>query len=201
MSCLSLASMMIKRRFFGDKRVCSVFASSGRFDHGMTLIEVLISILLFAVFMGNFLLVAEIMSQWMPSGQPSSGSSAASSCDSPQLETACVEVALDSAVPSLQSYYDKNKPDDFIPIEGVYGSPAELPLGDSASADMAWPEDYKIKISSFSRLVEKPTSGSPSWDSSRPGLYLIAAYPRTPAYWRKPVVRLFCRPYHRCVRP
>ena len=201
MSWLGLALTMNNGILLRDKRIDFVVLSLGRRDEGMTLIEVLMSILLFAIFMGNFLIVTEILGQWIPSGPSVAGSAGASSCDSQQLESACVNVAFDSIVPSLQSYYDKKDPDKFVPIVGKYRSPSELPLGESTPIGMDWPESYEIEISEFPGLAERPASGSLPLTSSAPGLYLIVASPDPPAYWRRPVFRLFCRPYHRCIKP
>jgi prepilin-type N-terminal cleavage/methylation domain-containing protein len=114
---------------------------------GMTLLEVLIAVLLFAVFSGVFMTVTEMLGVLVPA----------------------------------------SKADD-LPIDCM-SSPKAI---DSAFRG-GWPDDYRICIYPYQGLSES--------DQKRPGLYLLQAEATEPAFWRKPVQRLFCKPYHLCLNP
>lgn len=157
---------------------------------GMTLLEVLIAVLLFAIFSGTFLMVTEMIGQLLPSDKaPLSGNS----CNGASLEASCINIAFDTIVPLLE----KADPDN-LDIAGQYLSPNHMLLGYVAELQLAWPDAYKIEILRYPALVQ---SAATPTEPARPGLYLLQATPTMSAFWRKPIQRLFCRPYYRCIRP
>ena len=157
---------------------------------GMTLLEVLIAVLLFAIFSGTFLMVTEMIGQLLPAEQVSSEDS---SCNGPALEESCVNIAFDTMVPYMEKY-DPSQVD----IAGRYTSPRQVVLAGIGDLQLAWPDAYRLEILQWIELPQK----APAEDqASLPGLYLLQAIPVRPAFWRKPIQRLFCRPYHRCVKP
>jgi len=157
---------------------------------GMTLVEVLIAVLLFAVFSGTFVMVTEMIGQLFPVEKiPLSESS----CNGPALEASCINIAFDEIVPELE----KADPDN-LDISGQYLSPNQMIVGDVSDLQLAWPDDYKLEILRYPDLAQ---SSLTSTEPARPGLYLLQATPTNSAFWRKPIQRLFCRPYYRCIRP
>jgi prepilin-type N-terminal cleavage/methylation domain-containing protein len=144
---------------------------------GMTFLEVLIAIALFAVFSASLMPAAN-------SPAPADG------CDGPGLELACINVAFDQLVPELEK--------DLEVPAACFSSINSM----SGSAGLSWPEAYDVCVYKYPGpgLDEQVGSaGSPP----RPGLYLLQAQARQgdAAFWRVPVQRLFCRPYHLCVKP
>lgn len=164
-------------------------AGWGQQSSGMTLIEVLIAVLLFAVFSGTFLMVTEMISQLLPAEQAPAGER---SCNGPALEESCVNIAFDAIVPYLEKY-DPSQVD----ISGDYASPNQLAFAGINDLQLAWPDGYRLEILQWSDL---PQAAATDDQVSRPGLYLLQATPVSAAFWRRPIQRLFCRPYHRCVR-
>jgi prepilin-type N-terminal cleavage/methylation domain-containing protein len=165
-------------------------AGWGGQSSGMTLLEVLIAVLLFAVFSGTFLMVTEMISQLLPADQAPAGER---SCNGPALEESCVNIAFDAMVP----YLEKSDPAQ-VNIGGDYASPNQLVFAGINDLQLAWPDAYRLEIRQWNYL---PQTAATDAQASRPGLYLLQATPVSPAFWRKPIQRLFCRPYHRCVRP
>jgi len=165
-------------------------AGWGRQSSGMTLLEVLIAVLLFAVFSGTFLMVTEMISQLLPAEQAPAGEQ---SCKGPALEESCVNIAFDAMVP----YLEKSDPPR-VDIDGDYASPNQLVFAGINDLQLAWPDAYQLEIHQWKEL---PQTAASDGQASKPGLYLLQATPVSPAFWRKPIQRLFCRPYHRCVRP
>jgi prepilin-type N-terminal cleavage/methylation domain-containing protein len=157
---------------------------------GMTLLEVLIAVLLFAIFSGTFLMVTEMIGQLLPMEQAPAREN---SCNGPALEEACVNVAFDMMLPYLEESNPLN-----INISENSLSPNQLSIPGVSDLQLAWPDAYKLEIIQWGELSQTPQTDV---QASRPGLYLLQATPTTPAFWRKPIQRLFCRPYHRCIKP
>lgn len=157
---------------------------------GMTLLEVLIAVLLFAAFSGTFVMVTEMIGQLLPLEKPPLSES---SCNGPALEASCINIAFDAIVPRLE----KADPDN-LDISGQYLSPNQMIVGDVSALQLGWPDDYKLEILRYPDLVQSAVT---STEPARPGLYLLQATPINSAFWRKPMQRLFCRPYYRCIRP
>lgn len=155
---------------------------------GMTLLEVLIAVLLFAVFAGTFLMVTEMVGQLLPAEQTPVGDN---SCNGPALEESCVNIAFDAMVPSLEKYDPAQ-----IDIGGEYPSPNQVSFAGIGDLQLAWPDAYRLEILQWSELSQ---AASTDQQPSRPGFYLLQATPTQPAFWRKPIQRVFCRPYHRCI--
>ena len=161
---------------------------------GMTLLEVLIAVLLFAVFAGTFLMVTEMVGQLLPAEQAPVGDG---SCNGPAFEESCVNIAFDVMVP----YLEKSQPDDLlaeIDVLREYESLDDVEFAGIRDLQLAWPDAYRLEILQWSGLSQAAfTDQYPS----RPGLYLLQATPKPEqsAFWRKPIQRVFCRPYHRCV--
>lgn len=158
-------------------------------DHGgMTLIEVLIAIMLFAVFSGVFVVVSEMLATLLPSSPTSSLDKA--SCDGPALELACINIAFDEIQPILE---ESAAMDLSVRDKQCYSSPSEIP--GLAAIAINWPASYDICTFRYPGLLS---------DVGNPDLYLLQAQPASgadDAFWRIPVQRLFCWPYHRCVKP
>ena len=156
---------------------------------GMTLLEVLIAVLLFAVFSGTFLMVTELIAGFLPAEKAPLTDR---SCNGPSFEESCVNIALDLMIP----YLEKASPEK-LDISGQYMTPDRVPISEIQELQLAWPDAYQLEIIQWPQLSQV---ASTTTKASLPGLYLIQAQPVSPAFWRKPIQRLFCRPYHRCIR-
>ena len=160
---------------------------------GMTLLEVLIAVLLFAVFTGTFLMVTEMIGQLFPAEQVPA---AENSCNGPALEEACINSAFDKIVLSLERYVE--------PGESPGAVVDAIKLGQIAFDEISdlklLPDSYEIEVHQWDKF--EPQQANEKMPAM-PGLYLLQAKPKTDsqAFWRKPIQRLFCRPYHRCVKP
>lgn len=160
---------------------------------GMTLIEVLIAVLLFAVFSGIFLTVTELMTSVMASYEAPEG---ASECSGFGEDRACIELYFDELVKIMESSaFPGNvaSPDcDRRPTALLSKVLNEKEV--SHLSGYIWPANYVICLKAYPRLVEN-VSGE------RPGLYLLQAQPdpSTPLNSAlKPVQRIFCRPSYLC---
>lgn len=181
----SKPAMRAWRRIYG----CRLAPSAG-----MTLLEVLVAILLFAIFSATLLMVSEVVRALIPGEVLPQDDN---SCNGLVLESACINVAFDAIVPVLERTDPKA-----LDISGSYRSPNSVPAVQAAKLQFGWPDAYILQIVAYPELKQTDTTSMTS--PSRPGLYLLQATPRqdiTPSLWRKPVQRLFCRPYHRCIQP
>ena len=149
--------------------------------NGMTMLEVLIAILLFAVFSGVFLTVTEMLGVLIPISKPPLE---ADSCNGSALELACINIAFDELIP----FIEKNDP---LLIK-CYTNPKVI----NSSISGAWPDDYKVCVYSYPDLKNSSSPQDP-----KPGIFLLQAEPTEQAFWRRPVQRVFCNPYHLCVNP
>ena len=154
-------------------------------SNGMTLLEVLIAIMLFAVFTGVFLTVTEMLSVLIP---PSDTPLSVQSCNGAALELSCINIAFDQIIPILEK--DSDKPNGCSPTASL------IPAVAKKNIIIDWPDDYKVCIYKYDNLAEQEPPAVPL-----PGLYLLQAEPNKQVFWRKPVQRLFCRPYHLCIDP
>ena len=154
-------------------------------SNGMTLLEVLITIMLFAVFTGVFLTVTEMLSVLIP---PSDTPLSVQSCNGAALELSCINIAFDQIIPILEK--DSDKPNGCSPTASL------IPAVAKKNIVIDWPDDYKVCIYKYDNLAEQEPPAVPL-----PGLYLLQAEPTKQVFWRKPVQRLFCRPYHLCIDP
>ena len=154
-------------------------------SNGMTLLEVLIAIMLFAVFTGVFLTVTEMLSVLIP---PSNTPLSVQSCNGAALELSCINIAFDQIIPILEK--DSDKPN------GCSTTASLIPAVANKNIIIDWPDDYKVCIYKYDNLAEQEPPAVPL-----PGLYLLQAEPTKQVFWRKPVQRLFCRPYHLCIDP
>jgi len=166
-------------------------------SNGMTLLEVLIAITLFAVFMGVFLTVTEMLSVLIP---PSNVLDEDKSCNGSTLEMSCIGSAFDNIIPLLEKAYSNDqKPLDETATE-LMGCADNVnlvmtKLNPDTDFDIAWPSSYRVCVDQYDKFPVL-VDGQP-----RPGLFLLQAEPTEPAFWRKPVQRLFCWPYHLCIDP
>jgi prepilin-type N-terminal cleavage/methylation domain-containing protein len=176
------------RRPFGRTRQRGVLGSA----QGMTLLEVLIAIMLFAVFTGVTVMVTELMAAMLSSDQKGG---AARECGSPPLDRACIDLFFDELVETLQeptfSVVDLRKA-----VRQCGPSAAQLLNLSFVQIPVApWPSDYEICLYDYgsvnSAFLEDLTAG-------RPGLYLLQAQPLAPSPMKRPVQRLFCRPRTLC---
>ena len=165
---------------------------SSRFQKidGMTLIEVLIAILLFAVFSGVFLMVTELMASLLPSNDQASDLDR--SCNGPALEVSCINSAFDDIIPE---YFEKAA-DIRSLVDAKCLAPSRFfPPGE----EVGWPNSYDcIHIIPASREI----SDMAITGNDEPGLFLAEARvdnPGSRAFWQIPVQRLFCWPYYKCV--
>lgn len=172
---------------------------------GMSLVELLIAILLFAVFSGIFVVVTEYTISLSLSDQPSK---VGAECMGAGEDRACIELYFDTLVQSLESSaYPAASGSDFYAaargIEGksqCAGTPEALfpDLLAAEKPDLTWPIDYTICIYAYeSPLIQEKLDATPQ----RPGLYLLQAQPSEAlriVATRKPVQRLFCRPRYLC---
>lgn len=156
-------------------------------SNGMTLLEVLITIMLFAVFTGVFLTVTEMLSVLIP---PSDTPLSVQSCNGAALELSCINIAFDQIIPILEK--DSDKPNGCSLTASLIPAVAKKII----DIDIDWPDDYKVCIYKYDNLAEQEPPAAPL-----PGLYLLQAEPTKQVFWRKPVQRLFCRPYHLCIDP
>jgi len=172
------------------------------------MIEVLIAILLFAVFSGIFVVVTEFTTSLAVADQPSV---VGAGCMGSGEDRACIELYFDQLVDVLEaSTYPAGPGSEFYDISrGLSGknqcamSPESL-LADLLPAEkpaLTWPQDYDICVyayeGSLSVIREDLSASSPS-----PGLYMLQANPSSSlqaSSTRKPVQRLFCRPRYLCV--
>ena len=182
--------------------------SLDQFSAGMSLIEVLIAILLFAVFSGIFVVVTEYTTSLSLADQPSK---VGAECMGAGEDRACIELYFDALVDTLSSsaFPAKDGSDFYNIARGLNGNshcaatPAELfpepVLLPAERPGLTWPVDYDVCIYSYdSSLVREDLGLAPQ----RPGLYLLQANPSESlklVSTRKPVQRLFCRPRHLCV--
>jgi len=161
---------------------------------GMTLLEVLIAILLFAVFTGTFLMVTEMIGQLFPAEQVPA---AENGCNGPALEEACINSAFDRIIPYLERYVE--------PGETPGAVVDTIKLGQIAFDEISdlklLPDSYEIEVHQWDEKFEAQQANENM--PAMPGLYLLQAKPKTDstAFWRKPIQRLFCRPYYRCLEP
>ena len=165
----------------------STSAKRKRNEGGMTLLEVLIAILLFAVFSGTFLVVTEMIAQLFPRDK---APLADNSCNGPSLEAACINLTFDAIVPALE-LYDPLDTD----ISAEYASINQMDFAGIADSALTWPDSYRLEIIQYPYLQQSAASEQ---SPSKPGLYLLQATPTNRAFWRKPIQRVFCRPYHVC---
>lgn len=167
----------------------SLFSRFQKSD-GMTLIEVLIAILLFAVFSGVFLMVTELMASLLPSSDQASDLDR--SCNGPALEVSCVNSAFDNMIPE---YFEKAA-DIWSLVDSKCLMPSRFfPPGEA----IGWPSSYDCIyiIPASGEISDMATSSN-----DEPGLFLAEARVDNPgarAFWQIPVQRLFCWPYYKCV--
>ena len=162
---------------------------------GMTLIEVLIAILLFAVFSGIFLTVTELMTSVMASYEAPEG---ASECSGFGEDRACIELYFDELVKILESSAFPGN----VASSDCDLSPTALlskVLNEKEVNHLngyIWPANYEICFNAYSDLTENANA-----NALQPGLYLLQAQPKpsTPLNSAlKPVQRVFCRPSYLC---
>jgi len=161
---------------------------------GMTLLEVLIAILLFAVFTGTFLMVTEMIAQLFPAGQLPA---VENSCNGPALEEACINSAFDKIVPDLEQYVEPGESPGAVVDAIKLGQIAFKEIGDLGLL----PDSYEIEVHQWDKKFKAQQANENM--PAMPGLYLLQAKPKADntAFWRKPIQRLFCRPYYRCLEP
>lgn len=157
---------------------------------GMTLIEVIIAVLLFAVFSGVFLMVTEMMTGLLPVKDQSADLDRG--CDGPALEVSCINNAFDDMVPEL---FEKASN-----IWDLVGANCIAPSEFFSEQSVGWPKSYDciyiIPASGDIADMNGPSMGD------EPGLFLAEARvddPKVRAFWQVPVQRLFCWPYYKCV--
>lgn len=165
-----------------------------RSDAGMTIIELLVAISLFATFMSIFVVVTQMLVTWIPETNSPSNEN---QCNGQGLETQCINAAFDRMVESLElaPYSDVDQLAKAVISDECWHHPKGPNIYNAG--DMPWPDSYRVC------LVKDP--GASETDPSLggrelPGLYLLQASPVDDAHWRKPVQRLLCRPIHLCIK-
>lgn len=170
-------------------------------ERGMTVLEVLIAVMLFAVFSAVFLAVTEMTSALLLGEAPSQ---AGSQCSGKAEDRACVELYFDELVKVLErSTYPAESGSEFA--DAAFGATShcksnpEILFSDmnaSEAPDSPWPSDYDVCIYAYEELSEDLTASTP-----KPGLYLLQAQPAEgldASAARQAVQRLFCRPRYLC---
>lgn len=160
---------------------------------GMTLLEVLIAVMLFAVFTGVMTMVTELMAAMMSSDQKTT---AATECGSPPLDRICIDLVLDDLTVTLQSptfsvsNLQKSLLEECKPTAGEL-----LKLDFDQIPASSWPTGYDFCIYSYGA---KNSSFIEDLSAGRPGLYLLHAQPTSRSPLKQPVQRLVCRPRTLC---
>lgn len=158
----------------------------------MTLLEVLIAIMLFAVFTGVTVMVSELMAAMLTSDQKTT---VVSECGSPPLDRACIDVYLDQLTATLQDpTFPRSK--IWTAMRQCKDNPLLLfDLEFSQMPQASWPGDYALCVYDYGSengaFIEDLSAG-------RPGLYLLQAQPLVASPMKRPVQRLFCRPRTLC---
>lgn len=178
------------------KRLHSKIVSGNKWNPkaaGMTLIEVLIAVLLFAVFSGIFLTVTELMTSVMAAYEAPEG---AAECSGFGEDRACIELYFDELVKILESSAFPGK----VSSLNCAADPIDLLAEDLVPKEVthlrgyAWPANYEVCLNVYPGLIENV-------NALQPGLYLLQAQPveDTPKESAlKPVQRIFCRPSYLC---
>lgn len=179
-------------RLFGNKRRVGCQERHLHYS-GMTLLEVLIAVLLFAVFSGTFLMVTEMIGQLFPADRVPG---AENSCNGPALEEACINTAFDKIVPELEEFLYPGLNVDAVVDADQLNQIASTRINEFGLL----PDAYEVAVYQWERFTPQQANQNMP---AKPGLYLLQAKPRpeSSAFWRKPIQRLFCRPYHRCLSP
>lgn len=200
---------MLAHRLILDKvRASKSELDLRRHTHGMTMIEVLIAILLFAVFSGVFVVVTEFTTSLAVADQPSA---VGAECMGSGEDRACIELYFDQLVDALEaSTYPAGPGSELYNVSrGLSGKNQCAMSPDSLLADLlpaekpalTWSKDYNICLFAYDgslSVIQEDLSVSPP----RPGLYMLQANPSSSlqaSSTRKPVQRLFCRPRYLCV--
>lgn len=173
------SDVLVMRKLVGIKRSCS--------SNGMTFLEVLIAILLFAVFTATFLMVTEMIGALIPATGKLSAEDDRS-CIGEGLEAACINASFDKIISYLEVEPDIK--------EACYSSLSSLLPAVSGISDLPWPYTYEACIYSYLKSSESGES------DAAPGLYLLQAQALTSyrSFSRSPVQRVFCWPYHLCIK-
>lgn len=189
-------------------RVTKLGLGLRRQAEGMTMIEVLIAILLFAVFSGIFVVVTEFTTSLSVADQPSA---VGAECMGSGEDRACIELYFDQLVDALEaSTYPAGPGSELYNVSRALSgknqcamSPenllAELLPGEKPA--LTWPKDYNVCLYAYEgslSVIQEDLSASPP----RPGLYMLQANPSASlqaSATRRPVQRLFCRPRYLCV--
>jgi prepilin-type N-terminal cleavage/methylation domain-containing protein len=200
--------MLARRLMLESVRASNLGLGRRRQAEGMTMIEVLIAILLFAVFSGIFVVVTEFATSLAVTDQPSA---VGAECMGSGEDRACIELYFDQLVDALEaSTYPAAPGSELYDVSrGLSGknqcsmSPESL-LAELLPAEkpaLTWPKDYNICLYAYDgslSVIQEDLSASPP----RPGLYMLQANPSPSlqaSSTRKPVQRLFCRPRYLCV--
>jgi hypothetical protein len=159
---------------------------------GMTFLEVMIAILLFAMFTGVTVMVTELMAAMVSRDSIQTG---AQECGVAPVDRACLEQFLDELVGTLEQPV-------FPPAKLLAGlrqcKPTAEQLLDLSLAEIPvapWPPGYTVCLYDYGSV--NPAYGE-DLESERPGLYLLQAQPVQSSPLRQPVQRLFCRPRLLC---
>jgi len=177
----------------------SAKASLGLGSKGMTIIELLIAIMLFAMFMSVFVVVTEMLVAWIPA---TNFKLSENHCNGQGLEQSCINVSFDQMVESLElaPFEEVDTLASSVITDDCWHRPS--PGGIYGDGDIEWPDSFRVCLIRDPGASEtNPSAPEPSHGGKAlPGLYLLQASPIDDAFWRKPVQRLFCRPIHLCVR-
>lgn len=132
-------------RSFGDKRRVGFQGRHLRYS-GMTLLEVLIAVLLFAVFSGTFLMVTEMIAQLFPADQIPG---VENSCNGPALEEACINSAFDKIVPELEEFLNPG-PD----VDAVVGTDQLNQIAATKISELGLlPDAYEIAVYQWDKFT------------------------------------------------
>ena len=182
-------------------------------EQGMTMLEMMLAVLLFAVFMGVFLTVTELTAQLMrgvEGGRPASDLALARSITRQQLTSLASELtSLDSVEADLTNTFvggancllDSNsdlsqgRTSWFLPTRSVSGLPQQQQWTIQRK-QLARVDQPAAMPGSVERVCLYPTAYEET--VNQPGLYVLQAEPLKSGPLAQPLRLLLCRPDYLC---
>ena len=163
--------------------------------NGMTIVEVIVALMLFATFSAVFLIVSEFTTRYLGESDVSQadGGRQGFPIDQYRLLQAMDDIAEELSYPAVTR--DK--------IVGIMTSPLKVcslnPVIDweLTGPEVRLPFDYKICLKSTSLSEGLPEALALDTEA-KPGIYVLLAVPEKITASARPVRRLFCRPKPYC---
>lgn len=182
-------------------------------DQGMTMLEVMLAVLLFAVFMGVFLTVTELTAQLMrgvEGGRPASDLALARTLTRQQLTSLADEISSLDAVESdlvntflglknclldANSELPQGRTSWFLPVRSAFGLQQQQQWTVQRK-QLARVDQPAAMPGSIERVCLYPTAYDEQ--AGQPGLYVLQAEPLTSGPLSQPLRLLVCRPDYLC---